>query len=213
MELSPEEEQRIREEIRAQLEQQLKAKQRKRELQDQRRRDRASDQERQRIFEEEERKFYEAQGLQRHINRRGGVEWLTLEEIEKRRRAGKERYRIRRKKKRIQRWMAVARVFALVLIVGGAGGALYRMRSLRGTKKEEPVTVLWVRSNVQGAAIYVDGNPTEITTDGVIKDLLEGKHIVAVAKPGYVVVPDKQEVRVARGDTIEVAFELTVDYW
>jgi len=37
--------------------------------------------------------------------------------------------------------------------------------------------------------------------------------MVAVAKPGYVVVPDKQEVRVARGDTIEVAFELTVDYW
>ena len=213
MELSPEEEQRIREEIRTQLGQTLKAKQRKRELQDERRRERASDRERQRIFEEEERKFYEAQGLQRHINRHGAVEWLTSEEIRKRRRTGKERYRVRKKKKWIQRWMVVGRVFALVVIVGGLGGALYSMRSLRGAEKEAPVTVLWVRSNVQGAAIYVDGNPTEITTDGVIKDLLEGRHVVAVAKPGYVAIPDKKEIEVAPGDTIEVAFELTMDYW
>ena len=121
----------------------MKAKQRKRELQDERRRERASDRERQRIFEEEERKFYEAQGLQRHISRHGAVEWLTPEEIEKRRQTGKERYRVRKKKKWIQRWMVVGRVFALVVIVGGLGGALYSMRSLRGAEKEAPVTVLF----------------------------------------------------------------------
>ena len=213
MELSPEEEQRIREEIRTKLEQTLEAKQRERELRDRKRREQVSERERQRIFEEEERKFYKARGLQRYINRYGEVEWLTPEEIRERRLVGKERYRIRRKKKRIQRWMAVGRVFVLVLVIGGLGAVLYSMRSLRGAEQEDPVTVLWVRSNVPGAAIYVDGNPTGITTDGLIGGPLEGKHVVAVAKPGYVVVPAKQEVWVTRGDTTEVAFELTVDYW
>ncbi len=152
MELSPEEEQRIREEIRTKLAQTLEAKQRKRELQDQRRRERTSERKWQHIVEEEERKFYKTQGLKKHINRHGAVEWLTSAEIKKRRRTMKERYRARKKKKRIQGWMAVGRALALVLIVGGLGGALYSMRSLRGAKKEDPVTVLWVRSNVQGAA-------------------------------------------------------------
>ncbi|MCK5119670.1 MAG: PEGA domain-containing protein [Candidatus Latescibacteria bacterium] len=213
MALSSEEEQRIREEIRSRLAQTLEAKQQKKTLQEQRRRERTSERDRQRIFEEEEHQFYEAQGLKKYINRHGGVEWLTREEIKKRRQSGKERYRIQKKKKRIRKWMAGGRILILVLIAGGLGGVLYKIRSMNVPEEKEPTTVVWVRSNVQGATIYVDERATGMMTDGVLKDLSEGKHNLAVALPEYVAIPDKQEIQVARGDTIEVRFELTPDYW
>ncbi|MCK5733587.1 MAG: PEGA domain-containing protein [Candidatus Latescibacteria bacterium] len=213
MALSSEEEQRIREEIRSRLAQTLEAKQQKKTLQEQRRRERTSERDRQRIFEEEEHQFYEAQGLKKYINRHGGVEWLTREEIKKRLQSGKERYRIQKKKKRIRKWMAGGRILILVLILGGLGGVLYKIRSMNVPEEKEPTTVVWVRSNVQGATIYVDERATGMMTDGVLKDLSEGKHNLAVALPEYVAIPDKQEIQVARGDTIEVRFELTPDYW
>ncbi|RKY72424.1 MAG: hypothetical protein DRP97_00670 [Candidatus Latescibacterota bacterium] len=213
MALSPEEEQRFREEVRSRLAQTLEAKRQKKTLQEQRRRERTSERDRQRIFEEEEQQFYEAQGLEKYVNRHGGVEWLTREEIKERRRAGMERYRIRRKEKRIQRWMAVGRIIILVLIAGGLGGVLYKIRSMNVPEEKEPTTVVWVRSNVRGATIYVDERATGMMTDGVLKDLSEGKHNLAVALPGYVAIPDKQEIQVARKDTLEVSFELTPDYW
>jgi hypothetical protein len=213
MALSSEEEQRIREEIRSRLAQTLEAKQHKEALQEQRRRERTSERDRQRIFEEEEHQFYEAQGLKKYINRHGGVEWLTREEIKKRRRAGREQYHTQKKKKRMRKWMAVGRIFILVLIVGGLGGALYKIRSMNVPEEKEPTTVVWVRSNVQGATIYVDERATGMMTDGVLKGLSEGKHIVAVALPGYVAIPDKQEIQIARKDTLELSFELTPDYW
>ncbi len=213
MALSSEEEQRIREEIRSRLAQTLEAKQQKKTLQEQRRRERTSERDRQRIFEEEEQQFYEAQGLKKYINRHGGVEWLTREEIKKRRRAGKEQYRAQKKKKRIRKWMAVGRISILVLIAGGLGGALYKIRTMNVPEEKEPTTVVQVRANVQGATIYVDERATGMMTDGVLKDLSEGKHNLAVALPGYVAIPDKKEIQVALKDTLEVFFELTPDYW
>ncbi len=208
MGLSSEEEQRTREEIRAKLGKELEEKRKNQEQRERKREERSSERDRQLILEEEEERFYEAQGLKKHTSRHGAVEWVTPEEFRNRVRIGKERYRIHKKEEWTKRWMTVGRIIILVLIVGGIGGVLYKIRSMNVPEKKEPTTVVWVRSNVQDAAIYVDEQSTGMVTDGVVKGLSEGKHNLAVAKPGYLAIPDKREIQVARGDTIEVSFEL-----
>jgi hypothetical protein len=208
MALSPKEEQRTREEIRAKLEQKVEEKRKKEEQRERRRKERSSERDRQRILEEEEERFYEAQGLKKHISRHGGVEWMTPEEFRNRVRIGKERYRIRKKEKWKKQCVVVGRILILVLILGGLVGVLYKIRSMNVLEKKEQTTVVWVRSNRQGAAIYVDEQATGMVTDGIVRGLSKGKHIVAVALPGYLAIPHKREIQVVLGDTIEVSFEL-----
>ncbi|MFH1006164.1 MAG: PEGA domain-containing protein [Candidatus Latescibacterota bacterium] len=213
MKVSPEEAQRLREEIRSRLAQTLEAKKRTESLEEKRREERILEQERQAIFDEEERAFYEAQGLKKYYNRHGAVEWLTPKDIKQRYRSGRERYRVRKEQKRVKHWVSIGRAFIAVLILAGLGGALYRMWLTNLPEEKGPTTVVWVRSNVQGAAIYVDEQLTGMVTDGVIKDLAAGKHNLAVALPGYLAIPKMQEIQVASGDTIALSFELTADYW
>jgi hypothetical protein len=69
--------------------------------------------------------------------------------------------------------------------------------------------IVKVRSDVMGAAIAVDGNPsgTMGTDDFLLPGITPGKHEIVLTKPGY--EPARKEVTVASGETAPVEIKMT----
>ncbi|HID12174.1 MAG TPA: PEGA domain-containing protein [Candidatus Latescibacteria bacterium] len=183
MALSKEEEQRIREQVRRELEQRFKNREREEEVR--------------RIREEEERKFYESKGLRRYVNHRGHVEWLTPEEIRRRKKARKV-HRHRGSKRRWGWRLFGEFVLALVLIVGVGAAGYYWYRT--GPASSQGTIV--VRTDVPDVAVFVDGRPFP-SRGGKVTGVPRGVHVVSVSKPGYIAVPLSDTVTVFPGREVE----------
>ena len=69
--------------------------------------------------------------------------------------------------------------------------------------------IVKVRSDVIGASVTLDGNPSGImgTEDLVLSGISPGKHEIGIAKPGY--EPARREVTVASGETAQVDVKMT----
>jgi len=69
--------------------------------------------------------------------------------------------------------------------------------------------IVKVRSDVMGAAIALDGNPSGImgTDDFPLSGVTPGKHEIVLTKAGY--EPARKEVTVASGDNIPVEIKMT----
>ena len=66
-----------------------------------------------------------------------------------------------------------------------------------------------VKSNIEGAAIFIDGKRTNYDTDALITTLSPGSHQFSIYKPGY--TTGFKEVEIMESDTVEVEISLSVD--
>jgi len=67
----------------------------------------------------------------------------------------------------------------------------------------------YVNSNIDGAAIFIDGKRTAFDTDALVTTLTPGAHQISVYKPGY--TTGFQDIFAAKGDTITVEINLEID--
>jgi len=182
MPLSEEEKQRIREQVRRELEQRFRSKEQEEEIR--------------RIREEEERKFYESKGFKKYVNHRGHVEWLTPEEIKHRQKARRVR---KHRSSRHRMWRLFGEFLLAVVLVGGvviAGYYWYKTgpASNRGT--------IVVHTNVPDVAVFIDGKPFP-SGGGKVTGVPKGVHVVSVSKPGYTVIPPSDTVMVFPGREVD----------
>jgi len=192
------EEQRLRDLIRKELE--AREEIRGREKQSEVKLTTINELERQRIINDEIEKFYQARGdFERYENEDGEVEWLTKEEIEERKRQVPVDIEELEEGQRSVRTSII--VIAVAAFVGFAL-LLYALRARHGN--------IQVVSNVEGATIILNGQPTEFRTDNVLKDLTPGIHVISVVKSGYGIVGDPaRRIELEAGEEEVVVFQMT----
>jgi len=153
--------------------------------------------ERIRIIHEEEDAFYAERGLFRYRNHRGEYEWLTKEERDRRLAAGKEP-RYRRSKRSLWEKMGGGRfggdlinglIVVVVLIVA--------VIVFRREESSSTAFAVQVQSEPPGAAIFVDGQSANLSTNARVSVPNAGFHRIHVVRPGYRAVPASKEIRVA----------------
>jgi len=192
------EEQRLRDLIRKELE--AREEIRGREKQSEVKLTTINELERQRIINDEIEKFYQARGdFERYENEDGEVEWLTKEEIEERKRQVPVDIEELEEGQRSVRTSII--VIAVAAFVGFAL-LLYALRARHGN--------IQVVSNVEGATIILNGQPTEFRTDNVLKDLTPGIHVISVVKSCYGIVGDPaRRIELEAGEEEVVVFQMT----
>ncbi len=204
MPLTPEEEKKLREEVRRKLEEREKKYRTLKEQEEAQRRRQLEERLRLKIKEEEEEKFYTERGYVKYINRHGETEWITPEEAEKR----KAR---RRMKKSSSHRSEKSRTVQNILINGGLIVFLlaiflivYRFNFPTGKKFGRLV----VATDVAGAHIYLNGTLLNTFTPDTLKKVPVGRHSVVVFKEGFYAVPPVQVVNVRNRETSLVQFKL-----
>ncbi|HDS74576.1 MAG TPA: PEGA domain-containing protein, partial [Firmicutes bacterium] len=150
----------------------------------------------------------------RYKNHRGEYEWLTQEQIEKRkaRRKRSGSKRMRESKSWIPQITSqkldslLGTVFSAALVLAIIATAVYLIA--RSGEVTSPYNV-HVASQPPGAAIFIDGAATEKTTDAYIHVKSAGDYEVSVHLPGYRAIPS--EIRVDLNDvepTRSIVFSL-----
>ncbi len=204
MPLTFEEEKRLREEIRRKLEERLAREQKIKSKSEEARRRQLEERLRAKIREEEEEKFYTEHGYVKYINRHGEVEWLPKEEAERRRGSRRKRrpssHQLKKRRKRIKIMVNIGVVLGAILILVGA----FFFNPNRTPKKGH----LIVYSDVEGATIYLDGEPLKYFTPDTIKNLIVGKHYVTVYKEGFSTYPPMVAVTIFEKKVTPASFKL-----
>jgi hypothetical protein len=205
MALTPEEEKRLREQVRQRLEKRLK-KMSETNSEDVARQSKMEERLRKQIMEEEEERFYTERGYVKYVNHRGGVEWLTPEEAEERkskRRTGKGSSR--RKKRQIRKVMQWVVNVVAVLMALGIFGYLWRYNP----NPVVSVGTMVVESDVPGAQVFVNGiERSGYTTPARFTELATGTYFVSVYKEGYSAWPPMQKIVVEKGKTSVAQFQI-----
>ena len=209
MPLTPDEEKRLREQIRQELEA------REERIKDSKLREREGRQRnleeriRRQIRDEEEENYFTERGYVKHVNRYGETEWLTPEEREtrKNRRRSKKTTSSRRKVRQRRKWMRAA------INIGAIGAALavflFLLRYNPGGADVQTGS-LAVRSDVPNARIYLNGKERkDLFTSDTLADLKPGTYYVSVYREGYSVWPPTAIAMVKPNETAEVDFSLT----
>lgn len=153
--------------------------------------------ERLRVIREEEDVFYAARGLYRYKNHRGEYEWLTKEECDRRVVARSDRKRGRSSRSLSER-VRGERFFSdvinglIVVIVLVIAFLVFR-------REHGPATgyTVDVRSEPTGAAVFVNGDPANVTTNAAVGLPHPGFYTIRIVRPGYRVVPRSVEVHVS----------------
>jgi len=204
MPLTPEEEKRLREEIRKKLEERLRKEKNLKKQEQESKQKQLEARLRKKIEEEEEERYYTEQGLIKYINRHGEVEWITPEEAEKRKNSRRSRkpssHRRHRKTTTKKIVINVALIFAILFVML----FIYKFNPGRGPK----TGALLVQSNIAGAFIYLDGNELRRSTPDTLKKLPVGRHYVTIFKEGYYPVPPMQKVHISKNKLSVISFEL-----
>ncbi len=205
MPLTPEEERRLREKIRKELEERERRIRESKEAEEKERQRRFEERLRMQIREEEEERFYTERGYVKYINHRGGVEWLTPEEAEqrkKRRRSRKptSRRATMKRRKRIQ----LAINLGIVFVALATFLYFYKFYPSRG----KAVGQLVIQSDIPGARIFVDGIETAYFTPDTIKQIAAGVHYISIYKEGFGVWPPQIRVAVPKGKLAVAKFQL-----
>ena len=165
------------------------------------------------IIRREEDAFYAERGLVRYKNRRGEYEWLTKEEhdarVERRRRRGIKRqsskgFIPRFSSSAVDRALGGVLTTALVIVILGATIAIFARSGDRQTG-----FVIDVRSEPVGAAVFINDEPANASTNAELHVEGPGTYIVTVALPGYRVRPESRTVHlVTEGDARVLSFSL-----
>lgn len=205
MPLTPEEEKKIREEIRKQLEEQEKRLRAGKEQEDLQRRTRLEQQIREKIKQEEEERFFTEKGYVKYINRYGETEWLTPEEAERRQnRIRSRKTSSRHKQHKRKRLIRLGVNLGIVLGALFAFAIIYKLNPGKTPKFGKLV----VRTNVPGAAIFLDGEKTNFFAPDTFLRIGAGTHYVSVYKDGFSVSPPMRRIYISRNKTTEVQFEM-----
>lgn len=207
MALTPDEEKKLREQIRKELEE------RERRIIENRKKEESTRHEilekrfRQQIIEEEEERFFSERGYVKYVNRYGGTEWLTPEEVEQRqnrRRSKKSSHRRSQKRKNLLWQWAVNGGMALL-----AAMVFLALLKFNPIKRSVPPGAIQVSSDVPGAMIYINGTVKEgFFTPDTLKDIPRGGYFVAVYKEGYTAWPPMQRVVVEANQLAAAEFTL-----
>ncbi len=205
MPLTPEEEKRLREKIRKELEERERRIRESKEAEERERQRRFEERLRMQIREEEEERFYTERGYVKYINHRGGVEWITPEEAEQRKQRRRSRKPMSRRAARKKRKMIQLAINAsIVLIALFVFLYFYKFYPARG----KAVGKMIVQSDIAGARIFVDGIETQYFTPDTIPQIKAGVHYVSIYKEGFAIWPPIARVAVSKGKISRVSFKL-----
>ena len=152
----------------------------------------------QRLKQEEEDRFYrENPNYVQYVDRYGQKRWIHRKLFEEKRRKSLERSRAKRQ----ARWSEIRKYSLYVGAVVAVLAAIWIYRITR------PSPVLIVRCNVPNASIFIDNLLSRHVTDATIRKISPGKHKIAVYKAGY----DTKFVRVDIGKTDSTFIEVELD--
>lgn len=207
MALTPDEEKKLREQIRKELEERERRLQESREKEEGRRHETLENRFRQQIIEEEEERFFGERGYVKYVNRYGGTEWVTPEEAERRqnRRRSQKSSRRRSKKRRslLLQWVVNG---GMALFAAAVFLALLKFNPI---KRNIPPGAIRVTSDVPGATIYINGTEKQgFFTPDTLGDIPRGGYFVAVYKEGYTAWPPMQRVVVEANKIAAAEFSL-----
>ncbi len=208
MPLTPEEEKRLREKIRKDLEERERRLRESKQREEEARQMQIEERIRQKIKEEEEEQFFKEKGYVKYINHRGEVEWLTPEEAKKRqgrRRTKKTSSRHRRRQKRkILQW---AVNIGMILLAFFVFALLLKFNPIKRTKAYGSV---YIKTNVPGARVFLNGAEKPLFAPDTIPHLAVGKnYFISVYKDGFSCWPPMQRITVAKNKVTVAAFQLT----
>lgn len=206
MALTPEEEKRLREEIRHSLEERLERLKRQKTSFEEGRQKSLEERLRQQIREEEEERFFTDRGFVRYTNHRGETEWLAPEDAEKRggrRRTRKTSSRRRRRNRRkILQWA----VNIGIVVVGF--GAFMLVMKYRPVQKARLGSMV-ISTDVPGAQIYINGTERPgLFTPDTVSNLAKGNYFISVYKEGFSSWPPMQRVTVEADEQVAAEFTL-----
>lgn len=150
-----------------------------------------------RLKREEEDRFYrENPNYVQYVDRFGQKRWIHRQLFEEKRRRSLKRLEARKK----ARWEELRKyLIVFVAIIAVIASVVVFINSLK-----HPVLI--VRSNVPDASIFIDNLLTSYVTDAVITNISSGHHKIAIYKAGFETkfVP----VVVLRGDTLSIMVQL-----
>ncbi|HQU72528.1 MAG TPA: PEGA domain-containing protein [Calditrichia bacterium] len=207
MALTPEEEKKLREQIRENLQDREKRMVDNKEKAREGRQRGLEERLRRQIREEEEERYFSERGYVKHTNRYGEVEWLHPEEKEmrvNRRRSSKGNRKKSRRKRRIYLQWAIN---AGILIV--AAGLFWFLLNYNPDAAGAQVGSLTVETDVPGARVFVNGDEDAgIFTPDTLLNLKPGNYYVSVFKDGYTSWPPMQRTTIKANDRQTLRFEL-----
>jgi|GEM_PF-6661948 len=162
---------------------------------------------RQMIREEEEEKYFSERGFVKHKNRYGEIEWLPEEEAEKRRerrRSSSNKGRQSKKdKKPYLPWIINIAVFGL------AGFLFLFLLRYNPIKSTVGVGSMVVKTDVPGARVFLNGVENKQQTPATIKSLTAGgTYYISVYKEGFSSWPPMQKIILDGEKETPVQFEL-----
>ena len=178
--MSSDEEQRLREEVRARL---LSEMQHERGFSDKSASDEAAllRMERQRIMREEEDAFYAERGLRRYRNHRGEYEWLTEEEIADRK--GRRRAARPGSQRGFFSKRSMGDVISGIVLLGAV--AISLLIVMRSVKTSDLPYAIEILSEPPGAAVFVNGKAANLSTNCLVHVSNPGTVMVSLYLPGY----------------------------
>ena len=204
MPLSPEEEKRIREEIRKKLEEREEKELNDRARYEMERQKRLEEKIRARIKQEEEEKFYTEKGYVKYKNRHGEFEWITKDEAEQRKkqRRKKKSSGYHSYKRKITRRHLINIFIISVLLVGSV--LLYRLFPTRNVS----YGTLIVTTDLPGAEIFLNAQKLNKFTPDTLTKVKAGNYYVSVFKEGYNIYPPMQMISVQENKSAVVDFNV-----
>ena len=172
--------------------------------------DRLSRAERLHIIREEEDTFYAKQGLYRYLNHRGQYEWLTKEDIERKRSSRRMQRSSSRRESRlgVRRTLGKGRLANLLSWLTVLSLLVVAVLIYAHARIAAPDYTIDVHSAPVGAAIFVNGEAIDQSTNTRISVDTFGTYAITVVRPGYRVVPPSKTVEVVKGTPQIVVFTL-----
>jgi len=205
MPLTPEEEKKIREEIRKNLEKREKKIKEEKEREQSDRQRHLEERLLAKIREEEEEKYFSERGYTRYVSRYGEVEWLTPDEVHRRDNSRRSKKSSSRRKSRKRKQIIKVGINIGVVVIA----AVVMMAILKfGLTTKTEFGALYVSSDVTGAQIYLDGIQMKKFTPDTIFRIEPGKHFVSIYKPGFSSWPPMGAISVKANRTVSINFEL-----
>lgn len=207
MALTPDEEKKLRDEIRKELSERETRMKDSSKKEESKRLELLESRIRQQIVEEEEEKYFKERGYVKYINRHGSVEWLMPEEARQRaqRRRSKKSssYHRRSRNRKMIQWFLNA---GMIIVAGGVFLFLLRYNNIGGGNASGAI---YVKTDIPGARVFINAAETmQYQAPDTIASLNPGAYFVSVYKDGFTAWPPMQRVTVTAGDLSLAEFTL-----
>lgn len=152
------------------------------------------------LKEEVEEDFYDSHNeYLQYFDRHGHKKWQHRKLFDEKQQKARNRIEVRKAKKSAFRRNLALFVSSVSFVV--VAFIYFTMN--------RPYSYLWVSSNVDGAAIFIDNELTKHNTDALLASLSPGEHKVALYKPGY--CTRFTTVELLKNDTSQVNIDLEID--